>query len=1002
MSDANNSRSASFLTSGRNLFAALIVAAMAVAGCSGDTGPGGPAGPAGPTGPGGGNVANNNNGTKTITCTDGTSVIVQDAILDYAAMTTAELEVSNMAAVITSISIPDDGRPVVKLKVSERHGMGVKNLAPGGISWRFALLKLDTGVNGSANETWVSYMGANSTSTAGTETATAAALTDNADGTYSYRFTKVINAGIAAAGTTYEPTKPHRLVILMSASGNPFSPINLVKEFVPSTGADVTGQHEKFDPAACLECHTQFRAIAGGTGAFGSGEFHSGGRYDVRTCVACHNDQRRFTTLSSTTVGDAAISSLGTWTGNLAIVNNEAVINLPVFIHKIHMGEELSLKGGNYVAVAQPYEVTYPQDVRNCVKCHRNPAPNNPAPLADNWKNQPSRRACGACHDNISFVSPPPAGRVLHGGGPQPNDSTCLLGCHTDGALGGDPAIVHKPVSPPNPNNIYLNPTTGTANTNAAYVAAAGYVPPGAKVITYEVSTVTLDASRHPQITFRFLIADPTANPPVAAAPVTLPTFGTGPTELIPGFVGSPSAYFVYALPQDGITAPADFNASASGYIRNIWNGTATGAGAGTLTGPDASSYYTVTLTGVTIPANATMLTGGIGYSYSLGSAVPPGGAPAFSNNTQPFTQIDLATAKAFYPYTPNASGFAGKGGLIVPPPDKSLVATGFTARRAIVSNAKCDACHVALGVGPDFHAGQRNDSPTCAFCHRPNQSSSGWAANAKDFIHSIHAAEKRAVPFNWHAPSATEGYYKVTYPAVLNKCEMCHLAGTYDFSLSSTLGALPNMLMSTAGQGRYNSNAATNPNGYFSISPYVTSNNQVDYGFGFATSNVSATLPDGISGTQLIGGNTVACSPAAPCICSATNPCSVDLAGTYTVSNLAVSFTQKVGSATNACNETTPCTCTTTLPCTGVVATCSLTAPCQPQGTTLVTSPIAAACVACHDTAPAVDHMQTNGASVWEPRSIAISKPQKEECLICHGPNRLANISLVHTDRTP
>src|SRR6185369_2428476 len=106
---------------------------------------------------------------------------------------------------------------------------------------------------------------------------------------------------------------------------------------------------------------------------------------------------------------------------------------------------------------------------------------------------------------------------------------------------------------------------------------------------------------------------------PVAAAPVVFPPPASA-TELVPGFVGSPSVYFVYALPQDNVAAPADFNASASGYIRNIWNGTATGAGGGTLTGPDAGGYYTVTLTGVTVPASATMLTGGIGYTYSLGT----------------------------------------------------------------------------------------------------------------------------------------------------------------------------------------------------------------------------------------------------------------------------------------------------------------------------------------------------------------------------------------------
>ena len=100
-------------------------------------------------------------------------------------------------------------------------------------------------------------------------------------------------------------------------------------------------------------------------------------------------------------------------------------------------------------------------------------------------------------------------------------------------------------------------------------------------------------------------------------------TFGAGKTEMWDNFMGSPSAYFVFAVPQDGIAAPADFNASASGYLRSIWNGSATGTAAGTMTGPDANGYYTVTLTGVTIPDNAVMLTGGIGYSYGLKTSMP-------------------------------------------------------------------------------------------------------------------------------------------------------------------------------------------------------------------------------------------------------------------------------------------------------------------------------------------------------------------------------------------
>jgi OmcA/MtrC family decaheme c-type cytochrome len=813
-----------------------------------------------------------------------------------------------MSAVITSVTIPADGRPVVNLKVSERHGYGVINLSPANVTWRLALLKLTAGVNGSANDTWVSYLAANDHTAASVETATADTLTDNGDGTYVYRFAKVVNAGADAAGTVYEADKVHRLIVLLYATGNPFSPINLVKDFVPSTGADVTGMQEKVDGNACLECHTTFRAITGGTGELGSGEFHGGVRYDVKTCVACHNDQRRFSS-TGTPVTEPAIAADGTWTGNAAVLNGEAVINLPVFIHKIHMGDKLSLTGGTYAGVPQPYETTYPQDVRNCTKCHR-----APAPLADNWKTSISRRACGACHDDKSFAAAIPNARTMHGGGMQLDDKNCAV-CHAAGSVARDVPTNHLTVSGPNANNIYADATAaGNANTNAAYVAAAGAVPPGAKVITYLVKSVSTwnDAAANvmrPQIVFKFQLD---------GADVVFPDPATA-GELIPGFVGSPSAYFVFAVPQDGKTAPAEFNASASAYIRNVWNGTGTcsnaaatttRSGAGTLTGPDGSGYYTLQLTCAIVPPTATMLTGGIGYTYALGSRQSPSNPDLdFINNTQPFTEVDLPA----YPYVPNkkadgvTNGYAGRGGLIVPPHDVSMVATGFTGRRAIVDNGKCGACHVALGVGPDFHAGQRNDAPTCSFCHRPNQTSSGWAANAKDFVHAIHGAEMRQVDFTWHEDSPTDGFWKTTYPGVLNKCEMCHLPGTYDFSSTDTTAAYPNMLMSTVGQGTYPAGSVH--------APYV--NEGQAYGAGF-------------------------------------------------------SYNALTGAVVNA------------------------------DPTTLVVSPIVAACSACHDSPTAIDHMQTNGGSFYEPRSVVFAKPQQEECLLCHGPGRLASIADRHAVLMP
>jgi len=52
---------------------------------------------------------------------------------------------------------------------------------------------------------------------------------------------------------------------------------------------------------------------------------------------------------------------------------------------------------------------------------------------------------------------------------------------------------------------------------------------------------------------------------------------------------------------------------------------------------------------------------------------------------------------------------------------------------------------------------------------------------------------------------------------------------------------------------------------------------------------------------------------------------------------------------------------------------------------TTLVLSPISAACSGCHDTSIAKAHMQSNGGTVFGPRTEA--KAKTEQCLVCHGP---------------
>ena len=120
-----------------------------------------------------------------------------------------------------------------------------------------------------------------------------------------------------------------------------------------------------------------------------------------------------------------------------------------------------------------------------------------------------------------------------------------------------------------------------------------------------------------------------------------------------------------------------------------------------------------------------------------------------------------------------------------------------------------------------------------------PDSDQQRLVGNQKDFIHAIHGAAERSNNFTWHEESATDGFWKTTYPGVLNDCQMCHLPGTYDFSSTTTTSAYPNMLASTVGQGTYATGSVH--------APFVTEGTNYGVGFSYnaltgATTNADPT----------------------------------------------------------------------------------------------------------------------------------------------------------------
>ncbi len=152
---------------------------------------------------------------------------------------------------------------------------------------------------------------------------------------------------------------------------------------------------------------------------------HGGNRQSVGGCVMCHQPQ-----------------TIDPDTGN--------TVDLPVMIHKIHMGSSLPsvIAGkpyqiiGNANSVNDYSHVAIPGGAGNCATCHsEGGTPQSPA-QANAWL-KPSRAACGACHDNVNFAT-----GENHVDLPQVSDSQCAT-CHTpQGELDFDASILGAHLTP--------------------------------------------------------------------------------------------------------------------------------------------------------------------------------------------------------------------------------------------------------------------------------------------------------------------------------------------------------------------------------------------------------------------------------------------------------------------------------------------------------------------------------------------------------------------------
>jgi OmcA/MtrC family decaheme c-type cytochrome len=530
------------------------------------------------------------------------------------------------------------------------------------------------------------------------------------------------------------------------------------------------------------------------------------------------------------------------YTPEAYVIDGETLGDFPIMIHKLHFGNLLNTAAGRwggaglgpqwrgpllkktgfgynlmgYYAFQDMRE--YPQSVMNCKKCHvgDTAAQQAAAPQANNWKTKPSRVGCGSCHDGINWTTG--GGTTLgtvktlgttyagHMGGPAKDDSLCIA-CHADASI-YHITDVSSPLNPEMPKD------------------AAGK---SASIFRYEIKEVTVNASNQPVVTFRITEKIGAADAvPITLRPYTkttesaVPLVDTaaaatyyanidGKSGLYEGFTGSP-----YFLVHWSTTGGVDFDNQGSNANRG-WAGlpptsangqgvylsdlmTGTGGDIAKATGADGTAgYYIATLKSANWHSTSTSWTNWPNYGrvqYAIPVSFPPPTVAKMRavQMAGSFNQATLGipyTKTALVPPTATTAAVSAKGGLGLPAPSVVKYVTGDTARRIVFTWDKCRACHEA-GYGNESDGGGHTtpgNMENCVTCHNPM-----IAGNDLNPTATVGANAK--TPFGWNfGPLMHSKHAEANKMGNVNRCEMCHLTGTYS---SVPTGALPTTTKTT------------------------------------------------------------------------------------------------------------------------------------------------------------------------------------------------------------
>jgi OmcA/MtrC family decaheme c-type cytochrome len=315
----------------------------------------------------------------------------------------------------------------------------------------------------------------------------------------------------ATAPAGFDPTTTYTVAVVGSRNLTAFNLgtnyAGATFNFVPN-GSAVTVTRDVIRTQSCNRCHDQLG-------------FHGGHAYGMEMCVLCHQPQNVDPTSGNT-------------------------LDLQVMAHKIHMGSQLpsvlGYKSGTQTIAPAPYEiygymnsisnfstVIDPANPQRCEVCHDQ---TTGAAQAKAFMTEPSRAACGACHDDVNFAT-----GANHAGGFQADDTECA-NCHIpqgetpfDASILGAHVVATDTAAlyPPNPDTLIagLNlAITGVTNTLAGQAPTVAFTLQDNKGNNIPLSQAS---------TLQFTMAGPTTD-------YGLPTSFGSDTASTPGYVTESAA----------------------------------------------------------------------------------------------------------------------------------------------------------------------------------------------------------------------------------------------------------------------------------------------------------------------------------------------------------------------------------------------------------------------------------------------------------------------------